>query len=330
MLKEQDKFVRSIIAFQKLTIVLDLSEDAAETDVRPSRMASVLQVARNLAKEYFSQCFFSHISLLIINDSRSLVLSKFITTYQEFDSIVGSLNYTPSGSCLLIETLEKLASNSFCDSSVGANVCIILASVRITGYTYEFYNRITTSNVRFSCLSLVGDVEVIKRLCRHSNGLFVNYNTTDCRFSGITLLQLHRSPKDDRSISKIRSGYAVASFQHQLCSCHGVMQPDPIFKCPRCLCLICSKNAFCIVCSCFVVSDNNLTSFRQSMDNHFLIARSDSRTLCNVCNSDGGSIRCTLCSLFYCQSCFELVSELLNHCIRCEDKMEAHIGGSLL
>lgn len=314
-MKECAKAAGSNVAFQKLSLVIDLSEDACESDVRPSRMSLCIQLARTVAKDFFNKCVFSYLSLFVINDSRCIEISRFVRSYKEFERFFENIKFTPSGKCMLLEAIEKITCCVDIEVILGKCVCIILASVKITGYTFNSFNSAATTNSRINCVSLVGEIDIIKRLCKLTEGSFINFGPTDT-LSPLILLNLHRSKISNAGI-KIRSGYGIASIGIHICSCHETLHDGKVYKCSRCLSLLCKLDSFCTVCSCFIVSDDALNILRRSLTYSFSIAPCQDET-CEICSNKENCVMCTQCRFKFCQSCYEIVSRYLNRCIRCE------------
>lgn len=305
-------------AFQRFTIIIDTSEDSSEVDFRPSRMSICIHLALNVAKDFFNRCAFCYISLYLINDSRCIEVSKYIGSFKEFESLCGNISFIPSGKCILLESVENTSKLNYTGVIMGSAACIFLASIKITGYSFSSFNSIVLSRNRINCVSLVGDIDVVKRLVKSTGGFFLNYSSPQS-LSPLLLLELHR-PKVNLPNTMLRMCYACSTANVQLCSCHGMLHSVPLYKCSRCLSVLCTNDTFCPVCFCFVVAEQSLISIKRSMNQVFSVISCKQGTSCNICENSEASVYCSFCECLYCQSCYEIASKHLRCCLRCSTK----------
>lgn len=313
-MKEYVNTAGSNVAFQKLSVVIDISEDACENDMRPTRMSLCMQLARAVARDFFNKSVFSYLSLFIINDSRCIEVSRYIKSYREIECLFEGIKVAPSGKCVLLEAIEKITNYVDSEVNLGRCVCIFLASVKITGYSFNSINSTAARDTRINCVSLVGEIDILKRICKLTQGSFINFGPTD-NLTPLILLDLHRSRISNLGI-KIRSGHGSVSNGTFICSCHGRLHDGKHYKCSRCLSLLCNLDSFCTVCSCFIVSEDALNFLKHSLKYSFSIEPVQYQT-CGICSNNEDCVMCAQCRFMFCQTCYENVSKYLNRCIRC-------------
>ncbi|KAI8868432.1 Ssl1-domain-containing protein [Ramicandelaber brevisporus] len=265
-----DKAVhRGIIRF--VYMIIDLSENMLEKDVRPSRRECVEKLLESFLMEFIDNNPISQIGLIVTQNGRAHRISelsgnpidhiKALKTHKYTDCVgepslqnalelaLTSLSHAPSHG--VREVIMVIGSLSTCDPG---NIFATINKLKAVG------NGGSGTGIRCSMVHLAAEVAVFRKICTETKGEFkVALNEGHLK----DLINEWIPPP---SITEQRSqaSFVVMGFPVRmniskltLCACHNRPTRGG-YKCPRCSAKICDLPLDCVVCGLTLVSSPHL------------------------------------------------------------------------
>lgn len=334
-----DKVLRRGI-MRNMVILIDWSVSSASTDVTPNRGCWIINHAvRLLVREFFEQNPLSQICLLSLCDGVAVCISELSSNSTQHDEALqrhvdsGATDGVPSGSFSLQNGLE--VSKSILNFVPGHGTReILLFQVSMGSQDPEnIFDQIPSlcdNKIRFSAISIYGEVAMIKRLARDTGGTY-NVALNDANFIELSREQL--TPPILLKDSKTTSYLVLMGFPKKinqprpvLCACHSLLRNEG-FQCPRCQCFVCQIPSDCPICHLTLLSAPHLArSYHHLFPPATYIEVDDITDVCSGCksfidatrNMEGFRAgRCRRCNNDFCASCNHLVHTSLFNCPSC-------------
>lgn len=333
---------------REIVLLIDWSLSASATDISPFRGAWVINVAvKPFVRDFFEQNPLSQLCLIILRDGlaeRICDLSSNLAEHERvLEKLVKSLNgdsWNPKGNVSLQNGLEVALSILGTVPGHGTKEVLFF---QISLSTHDPGNILTdtlpnilASKVRFSVVSLAGEVSVAHKIARESGGAY-SVALNDAHFVDMVKDQLtppiitregrissYMVPMGFPSLVEYREGMV-------LCACHSALQRSG-FVCPRCASLVCRLPMDCPVCRLSLISAPHLA---KSYHHLFPVAVFDecvnvpSTSKCCGCKFEKDSLiteqsvegfkagQCTRCSNYFCAHCNHFIHTILHNCPGC-------------
>lgn len=333
-----DKALRRGI-LRHLFVVLDLSKSAADTDFSPNRAKFMLTNLKSFSKKYYEQNPLSQLGVVIMREG---LAERLLDLSANSKDTVESLSFDPipKGEASIQNALTVVNSMLKHVPSHGTKEILILQSgisscdsgdlgVMIAG--------LKKSKVRVSCISLAGEVYMIKKICKDTFGSYL-VSINEGHYEDL-LTQFITPPPVNTAESGILSYLIPMGFplklsgEESICACHNLPITNG-FQCPQCKSRICQVPVDCPVCSLTLVTAPHLA---RSYHHIFPVPRYElfitDEKKCSGCFKDcressqlsqvkvgGESLKCSVCSHIFCADCDIFVHEVLFNCPTCVSK----------
>lgn len=331
-----------------IVILIDWSVAASTVDVSPFRGGWVISTSvRPFVREFFEQNPLSQVCLIVLRDGlaeRICDLSSNISEHEraldELSKGLASEKWSPKGNVSLQNGLEVALSILGHVPGHGTKEILFF---QLSLSTHDPGNilgdtlpRVLSTKVRFSAISLVGEVSVARRIARESGGSY-NVAVNDAHFIDIAKDQL--IPPVVTREDRISSYLVPMGFPSQmaykdgmvLCACHSALQKSG-FVCPRCLSLVCRLPMDCPTCHLTLISAPHLAKSYHHLfpvavfDEDSSLSRAATCCACK-CAVDESSLRdcvegfkaghCRRCHNYFCAPCNHFIHTTLHNCPGC-------------
>lgn len=299
---------KSII--RHLLVCVDTSASIENPDYLPTVRSALSTALPNFSKLFKNSNPLSFLSFLTCKD----VFEKYS---REFDSntILNTIGakYFSFLNCL------KSATEYLKSSNYNKEILLITASIgtKDSGIYDQIINDLKKIGIKVSIVSVSGEVSLFRRITQITNGSF--HVPIDFHHFEIILNSFAVPMESLESTScLIKLGFPKFIQNPGLCTCHLKFEKN-LYECPVCRTYICSLPCQCPICDTQLVSPINISKSYYFMYplKPFDLNNTNS---CRRCNRLSYS-KCPDCSSFYCENCYKFISEELNFCIYCPQKV---------
>ncbi|WFD31614.1 hypothetical protein MSPP1_002653 [Malassezia sp. CBS 17886] len=263
-------------------LLLDLSADMLEHDMRPSRFDLTLQLAREFVSEYFDQNPIGQLAIVCTRDGLGERLSLMGGTTLNHGALLASRRrLEPRGEPSIQNGLEMARSCLVHLPSTNTREILFLSGSLTSvdpGNIYQTIDKLVEDRIQVSAVSLAAEVHILKELCQRTGGDF-NVVLNEDHYKD--LLQKHVPPRVVSEPQGHRDEYAGAdllvmgfprrlpfSAPPSLCACHGrLVAPSASvsadgdaagYACPRCHAKVCQVPTDCPVCGITIIMSTHL------------------------------------------------------------------------
>merc|ERR1712038_142576 len=273
-----------------LYLVVDMSENMAMQDLRPTRLRCALKIVEQFVEEFFYLNPIGQLGLITTRDKRAEIVSELagnpkkhlLCVRRMMEEGIGNCRGEPSLQNSLNTSLQTLRHKP---GHASREVVIIMGSLTTCdpGDIDESIKACKTSGVRCSVICLAAEVRIYKHLAKETGGEF-GVILDDSHFKD--LLQSHLEPPPSSAsaeASLIKMGFPCHS-GHQsadhsgsvdqsrsglgMCLCHQDLQDQGAeagsrlsvsgFLCPQCNAKYCELPVECRICGLMLVSAPHL------------------------------------------------------------------------
>lgn len=266
-------------------LILDLSEDMNDRDLRPTRFDLTLQLARQFVTDYFDQNPIGQLAIICARDGLAERLSLMGGNTFDHGAVLASRRkLEPRGEPSIQNSLEMARSSlSHLPSSNTREILYISASLTTVdpGNIYHTIDKLVEEHIQVSVISLAAELRVFKELCMRTGGDF-NVVLNEDHYK--ELLMKHVPPRivtDTLSTStkEDKNDLLVMGFPRRIpfhappsfCACHGRPMTGvkglsfsdrgsaPVgYTCPRCSSRVCQVPTDCPTCGITVIMSTHL------------------------------------------------------------------------
>lgn len=266
-------------------LILDLSEDMMDRDLRPTRFDLTLQLARQFVTDYFDQNPIGQLAILCTRDGLAERLSLMGGNTFDHGAVLGSRRKLEPHGVPSIQNALEMARSSLVHlpSSNTREILYISASLTSVdpGNIYQTIDKVVEEHIQVSVISLAAELRVLKDVCARTGGDFhVVLNEDHYK----ELLMQHVPPRIITETPAVptdsdASDLLVMGFPRRipfnappsLCACHGRLIAGkkgtsyvergnaPVgYTCPRCASKVCQVPTDCPTCGITVIMSTHL------------------------------------------------------------------------
>lgn len=334
-----DKALRRGI-LRHLILLMDFSTASNENDYLPTRGKNLLGKVRKFSQSYFDQNPLSQLGVLALRDGLAEKISDMLGNYKDFQSILPE-DYEGKGEASVLNALNVAKSMLLHTPGHGSREILLLftgISSSDSGNIETIMQEFKQMNIKISCISLTGEIFVIKKLCEMTGG---HYHVTLNDDHLVETLNQFVIPQESSIMDKGTLSYLVlmgfpqriqdGSGERSLCSCHRKVTESG-YSCPRCSAKICQVPADCPICGLTLVTAPYLAKSYHHLFpvSNFKISKVDGA--CYSCSRStiessstaitkvgGSSVTCLSCTKMFCADCDLFIHEQLFNCPGCID-----------
>ena len=268
-------------------LILDLSEDMSDRDLRPTRFDLTLQLARQFVADYFDQNPIGQLAILCARDGLAERLSLMGGNTFDHGAVLSSRRkLEPRGEPSIQNALEMaLSSLTHLPSSNTREILFISASLTSVdpGNIYHTIDKLVDEHIQLSVISLAAEMHVLKDACARTGGDF-NVVMNEDHYK--ELLMQHVPPRvitEASSSSHLAHSnecdLLVMGFPRRIpfhtpasfCACHGRLVTGSRslsyadrgaapagYTCPRCASKVCQVPTDCPTCGITIIMSTHL------------------------------------------------------------------------
>lgn len=268
-----------------LVLVLDLSGDMAELDLRPNRFDLTLQYVRRFVTDYFDQNPIGQLAIICTRNGLAERLSLMGgNTTEHLAALARRRRLEPSGEPSLQNALDMARSSMVhLPASNTREILVISASLTSVdpGNIHDTIDQLARDGIHVSVISLAAEMHILKELVTRTGGELGVVISED-HYEG--LLQKFVPPRvlpqgvQDGPADDDAAGLLVMGFPRRLpfnapaslCACHGramsnrgqgSSEDDAVpagYTCPRCLAKVCLVPTDCPICGITIIMSTHL------------------------------------------------------------------------
>lgn len=269
--KDTKPFQRGII--RHVVLVLDLSEEMAEKDMRPNRYIVTIKQAQQYITEFFEQNPISQMRVLGMHDGLCVGVSDLSGNPTDHTAAIQALRFPrkvtdvpkePKGMASLQNALDVARATLFHTPSHGTReVIIVFGSLRTVdpGDINKSIRDCVKDRIRVSIIGMAARVKICNEIVARTNaGDESEYTVaTDAEslrefLLATTTPRVVRSSQDGGTTSEstaalMKMGFPsrVVEDQTTMCACHGTLSNGG-YTCPSCKVKVCSLPITCPSC----------------------------------------------------------------------------------
>lgn len=254
---------RGIIRF--CVLVIDMSENMALNDLKPTRANLAVATAVSFVREFFDQNPISQLSVVTTRDDVSTKMSPLSSDISvHVDALQKILRLGPKGNSSLQNTMDLTTEilKSVPVYGMREMLCIYGSlSTCDPGDVYASMDKLVSERIRASCVGLSAEIHIINQLTRKSNG---TYHTAlnEIHFDELFLMHVapHPTTVKQTSASLIRMGFPVLKYtQEPKRFVNNTNISHKVgYSCPRCKSWIQNVPTECTLCGLILVSSPHL------------------------------------------------------------------------
>ncbi|WFD33224.1 hypothetical protein MCUN1_000037 [Malassezia cuniculi] len=262
-----------------LVLVLDLSSDMMELDLRPNRFDLTLQYVKRFVTDYFDQNPIGQLAIVCTRDGLAERLSLMGgNTTEHIAALSSRRRLEPRGEPSLQNALDMARSALVhLPASNTREILVISASLTSVdpGNIHDTIKQLAGDGIHVSVISLAAEMHVLRELATRTGGeMGVVMNEDHYE----ELLQKFVPPRvlaQGAPSAEDAAGLLVMGFPRRLpfnapaslCACHGRVvsksaaddDGDPAgYTCPRCLARVCQVPTDCPICGITIVMSTHL------------------------------------------------------------------------
>ncbi|KAH9256836.1 hypothetical protein BASA81_004949 [Batrachochytrium salamandrivorans] len=320
-------------------LCIDASAASNNSDFKPNRLKCIVEANKAFAHAYFDENPLSTLGVLCVRKGK---VEKLSGLSKSVGPVIDALDLIQhcEGAFGLQNVLE-IAKQAFADAVLdhaSREVIITASAVNLVdaGDVYLTLAHLPKS-IRVSTIHLSGQVEVFKRVCCETKGLF--QVATSALNMRELLLREHLTPPQATTAACyiVQMGFPSQTLKDNMGVVAGVgtakrVAPQPSyvvdrvvqqpFYCPNCQAAVDVIPATCRCCQLQLLSSSHLArSFHHLFPIHTfeLVSPQSSaqNRTCFACGADGGKFECLKCHSYFCRTCDELVHDTLFACPGC-------------
>lgn len=335
-----DKVLRKGI-LRQMCIVLDSSKAANEQDYSPSRGKVIKKLLKSFSRSYFEQNPLCQLGVVEMKDGVARRVGDLVGNPKDFNDTIDGDSTDGSGESSIHNALTVVQSSlSHLPSHGNKEVLLLFSGVSTCDFSslLNVIDSFKAQKLRISCISLSGEIYVLKRLCEKTNGRYeVPLNEDHLGDLLQSFVAPFASEASEKSICSylVQMGFPVkigGEDRQGLCVCHGTTleasSGDSGFSCPRCLSRVCQVPMDCPACGLTLVTSPFLA---KSFHHLFPVAPFSLTIGCSTelrCFScarpwiadhpkDTSFYSCTRCLNSFCPDCDTLIHDSLFFCPAC-------------
>ncbi|KAL4402186.1 transcription factor TFIIH holo complex protein [Malassezia pachydermatis] len=282
-MRDSNPVQRGII--RHFVLVLDLSEDMMDRDLRPTRFDLTLQLARQFVSDYFDQNPIGQLAIVCTRNGLGERLSLMGgNTFDHSAMLANKRKLEPRGVPSIQNALEMARSClTHLPNSNTREILFLSASLTSVdpGNIYQTVDKLVQDRIQVSVISLAAEIHVLKDLCARTGGDF-NVVMNEDHYK--ELLLKHVPPRviteetstqasDTNAADLLVMGFPRRLPFHTpatLCACHGRLvtpskasENDSLaapagYQCPRCLSKVCQVPTDCPTCGITIIMSTHL------------------------------------------------------------------------
>ncbi|EME31302.1 transcription initiation factor TFIIH subunit H2 isoform 2 [Galdieria sulphuraria] len=258
----QQNVRRGLIRF--LVLILDLSREAKETDVKPSRGEVCLSCAQKFLYSYFNENPISQLAVVVLRDGVAEKLSSMGSNPRQHSEVVKNANQKGFyGNCSLQNGLDVALSLLHSIPSYGSREVLILynsISSCDPGDIRQTIEKLEKERIRCNVIGMAAELYILKYLAARTHGsYFVCMNESHL----LELLEDFVVPsaliENNTKTALVRMGFPTlkAYKEPKVCLNDKVLR-NQVFVCPRCECCYGEIPIECVLCGLILVSSSQL------------------------------------------------------------------------
>ncbi|XP_023243167.1 general transcription factor IIH subunit 2-like [Centruroides sculpturatus] len=324
-----------------LYIVIDMSENMSEQDLKPTRQLCTLKILEGFVEEYFDQNPISQLGFIITKNKRADKISELSGNPKQHINVLKNASEMVCAGEPSIQNALELSSKTLRNmpGHTSREVLIIMGSLTTCdpGNIYTTIETMKMHNIRCSVIGLAAELRVCRALTNTTAGSY-HVILDESHFK--ELVNLHTVPPPAAGSMEsclIRMGFphhqTEAEGTPSICFCH-LNSKDPSegfgsagYYCPQCHAKYCELPVECKACGLTLVSAPHLArSYHHLFPlNCFqevalsALTEKDSRN-CFACLADFKEqlvYRCENCRQLFCLECDLFVHDTLHTCPGC-------------
>lgn len=241
-------------------IVLDMSRGMEATDLKPSRAAATVALAKEFVREFFDQNPISSLGVIVTRDAAAAKASEMSGNPRRHVDAIDAACAATSGDMSLQASLELAARNLALLPEYGTREVVLVHGALSTcdaGSIDDTIAELLAARVRVSFVSLPGELYIATRIARETGGDYTVPETADALRAAL-LAQCAPPPRaaadgDVRARLTLMGFPTLVAERPGLCACHGQLRPRG-YVCPRCDARSCELPTQCPVCGLQLVS----------------------------------------------------------------------------
>ncbi|ORX66613.1 Ssl1-domain-containing protein [Linderina pennispora] len=336
-LRDTTAIQRGII--RHVILVIDGSENMGTRDMRPTRIAATLQILESFVNEYFDQNPISQLAIISTKDGLAEKLTDLSgNPLDHVNALRDKSNKDLAGEPSLQNALELAMHTLRRAPTHGSREIVCIFGSLTTcdpGDIKQTQAALKHAEVRVSMVQLAAEVQVFKRICQETNGLFAvaddEIHLKDMLFECIPPPPVVSAKATS---DMIQMGFPIRASNAQVptpCVCHHELSFSG-YICPRCRSKVCSLPTDCDVCGLPLVSAPHLArsyhhlfpeeNYREiDVEVHSGAEHSGAGLVCFGCEGEvkGAAARyqCPRCRKEFCLECDVFIHETLHNCPGC-------------
>jgi transcription initiation factor TFIIH subunit 2 len=331
--KTQPKVRRGLIRF--LVLVLDLSREARDSDLKPSRGEVCLSLSQYFLRSYFDENPISQLAIVALRDGVAEKLSSMGSNpRQHLEVLKNAAQKGFYGSCSLQNGLDMALSLLRSIPSYGSREVLLLynsISSCDPGDIRQTIENVEKEKIRCSVIGMAAELYILKYLSIKTHGsYFVCMNESHLW----DLLENFVTPsaaaiEDKTRGTLVHMGFpSLKTFKEPKICLNDRILRSQVFVCPRCECCYGEIPIECILCGLVLVSSSQLArSYHHifpvanfSENNNNIQSRAQVCFGCKAAFPRESSeyFVCPNCQNMFCGICDIFIHDSLNNCPGCE------------
>lgn len=273
-------------------LVLDLSADMLDRDLRPNRFDLTLQYVRQFVADYFDQNPIGQLAILCTRDGLAERLTLMGGNTIDHAAVLRNRRkLEPRGEPSLQNALE-MARSALAHLPTSNTREVLLLSASLTsvdpGNIHQTIEKLAADKIQVSVISLAAEMHILKDMCTETGGEFSvvlnedHYQETLQKFVPPRVISEHRhEARGDDGADLLVMGFPRRlphSAPASLCACHGrilsLRKSDDShsaeaaprgYQCPRCMSKVCQVPTDCPVCGITIIMSTHLARSYQHL-----------------------------------------------------------------
>jgi len=233
-------------------LVLDMSRGMEAADLKPSRAAATVALAKEFVREYFDQNPISSLGVIVTRDAVAEKVSEMSGNPRRHTDAIDRACAATSGDMTLQTSLDLAWSTLRLVPRAGTREVILIHGALSTcdpGNIEDTIKKLCELDVRVSVISLPGEVYIAARIAKATGGVYAVPETADALRAAL-FAQCTPPPRvaGQPAAPWMLIGFpTLVSDAPGLCACHAQLKPRG-YVCPRCGGRSCELPTVCPVC----------------------------------------------------------------------------------
>ncbi|GJQ08448.1 hypothetical protein GpartN1_g239.t1 [Galdieria partita] len=332
----QQNVRRGLIRF--LVLILDLSREAKESDLKPSRGEVCLSCAQKFLYSYFDENPISQLAVVALRDGVAEKLSSMGSNPRQHSEAINTAAQKGFyGNCSLQNGLDLAFSLLHSIPLYGSREVLVLynsISSCDPGDVRQTIEKVERERIRCSIIGMAAELYILKYLSTRTHGCyFVCMNESHLLELLEDLVIPSALVEHNTKTALVHMGFpTLKTYKEPKVCLNDKVLRNQVFVCPRCECCYGEIPIECVLCGLILVSSSQLArsyhhlfpvaNFHEVQEDKYTQSHSKPNH-CYACKGafpiDGSEyFMCPNCQNIFCGICDIFIHDGLNNCPGCE------------